>query len=227
MRSSAIARFMFVASVLGPAAIAACGGGGGGGPSPKVPASSSSSAPTPGSGTSGTGSGTSGTSGTSGAGSSAVPVPTGAANKPIAPSAMAAQLKELGLDPKKLPPIEKLDAKQKRDLMNTFTKAVGAQCKTCHDMDHLDAPTPMKKLTARMWNEWVRGVTFEDGSLVYCDSCHQGRLEFLDRHDKKAVSDWMADNFVSKLKRVDAKDQSCERCHGDKMEMRFLSQWRK
>jgi len=218
MRISAFSSSLLLVAVLGPAVAAACGGGGTGaqGTGPTAP---------PGSTSTGADAGMAATHPTGTGSTGAVPAPR-SANKPIAPSAMAAQLKELGLDPKKLPPIESLLANQKRDLMNTFTKAVGAQCKTCHDMDHLDAPTPMKKLTARMWNEWVRGVTFEDGSLVYCDSCHQGRLEFLERHDKKTLQDWMADNFVSKLKRVDAKDQSCERCHGDKMEMHFLAQWR-
>jgi len=50
-------------------------------------------------------------------------------------------------------------------------------------------------------------------------------MQFLDRHDKKALSGWMDANYVKKLKRTDKKEASCEGCHGDPFEPKFLSTW--
>jgi hypothetical protein len=40
----------------------------------------------------------------------------------------------------------------------------------------------------------------------------------------KALSTWMDDNFVARLKRKDEKEHGCETCHVD-TEMRFLNKW--
>jgi hypothetical protein len=89
------------------------------------------------------------------------------------------------------------------------------------------APTPRKKIAEKMWNEFVVKLAMQDGSPVFCDTCHQGRFLQLDRHDKKAVSGWMDDNFVGKMKRRDGKEHECATCHGDPPEYKFLDAWRK
>jgi hypothetical protein len=148
--------------------------------------------------------------------------PATVAMKPIVPSAMGAKLREIGLDPAALPPLNKLDPKTLRDVMNTFTKALGVQCKYCHEKD-FKAPTPMKKVATHMWNDFTRTLALEGGGTLYCDSCHAGRTLLLDRNDLGAVGAWMQENYVDKIKRVDKKDHGCETCHGDPFEGKILT----
>src|SRR5687767_12369647 len=68
--------------------------------------------------------------------------PPGAPQRPVAATAMAGELKELGLDPKNLPTLNKLSPDQLRKVMKTFTKALGVQCSGCHDTKDFRAPTP-------------------------------------------------------------------------------------
>ncbi len=139
---------------------------------------------------------------------------------------MAADLQGLGLDPKKLPTLNKMEPAKLRKVMNTFTKALGVQCTHCHT-DDFKAATPNKKIATRMWNEWVVGLQNEDGSLLYCDSCHQGKAKFLDHSDKKALGAWMKAELVQKVKRADKKDHSCATCHGEDFDGDFLDKWKK
>lgn len=140
---------------------------------------------------------------------------------------MDADLKAIGLDPKSLPPLGKMEPEKLRKVMKTFTKSLGVQCKICHNGDDFRAPTPNKKVAEKMWDHFVRDLAMEDGSGLYCDSCHNGQMHFLDRHDKKALSGWMDANYVSKLKRVDQKEHGCETCHGDPFEGDILDGWKK
>jgi hypothetical protein len=142
-------------------------------------------------------------------------------------SAMAEDLKKLGIDPLHPPPLSKLSPDVIRKLMPTFAKSLGVKCDACHDVNNFKAWTPDKRVAAQMWQHFVVGLTLEDGSPLYCDSCHGGKSEFLDRNDKKALSAWMDANYVSKLKRADKKDHSCETCHGDPFEPKFLAAWHK
>lgn len=146
--------------------------------------------------------------------------------KPIAASTMEGKLREIGLDPAALQPLNKLDPKTLRDVMNTFTKALGVQCKYCHEKD-FKAPTPMKKIATHMWNDFTRHLAMEGGGAVYCDSCHAGRTQLLDRRDLAALGTWMEDNYVDKLKRADKKDHTCDTCHGDPFEGKILTNLRK
>jgi hypothetical protein len=202
----------FVAALL---LAAACGGGGGTSPGPTAPTATVPTGPAP------TGSAPAPSATTASTGTP----PPAVANKPIAPSAMAADLKALGLEPGKLPPLAKMEPDKLRKVMKTFSKALGTNCAGCHDPNDFRAPTPKKKIASKMWDEYVRGLAFEDGSLLYCDSCHQGRMEMLDRHDKKELGRWMDANYVAKLKRADKADHGCATCHGEEMEMHFLARW--
>jgi hypothetical protein len=150
---------------------------------------------------------------------------TGEMKGPTA-SGMAADLKALGLDAKALPPLAELDPGTLRKVMRTFTKSLGAQCTDCHQENDYRAPTPRKNIAAKMWDRFARELTLEDGSALYCDSCHHGRMTpLLDRHNAKALSMWMDTNYVGALKRKDGKEHGCETCHGDPFEGHFVRMW--
>jgi Cytochrome c7 and related cytochrome c len=134
---------------------------------------------------------------------------------------MEGKLREIGLDPAALPPLNKLDAKTLRDVMNTFTKALGVQCSFCHEKD-FKAPTAKKKIATHMWNDFTRPLGME-GGVLYCDSCHAGRVQVLDRHDLRELGTWMQSNYVDKLKRSDRKEHTCDTCHGDPFEGKILT----
>ena len=147
--------------------------------------------------------------------------------KTPAATAMVGQLSEIGLDVKALPPLNKLPPEQLRKVMKTFTTSLGVKCEGCHDTRDFRAPTPKKKIATHMWNDFARALATADGAPLYCDSCHGGRAEFLDRHDITKLSTWMQDNYVDKLKRIDQKDHGCETCHGDPIEPKiFTKLWK-
>jgi len=142
---------------------------------------------------------------------------------PIA-SALGADLTALGLDPTNLPPIERIEPRALRGVMKLIARSLGARCDDCHTVGDFAAPTRRKKIAARMWNEFAAGLTLADGSPLFCDSCHQGRIKLLDRSDKKALGKWMQASFVDGIKRKDGQAQKCESCHVD-WNMTFLSTW--
>ncbi len=220
MRPHAVSHLLLGSSlVLGVLAvsIAACGGGDASGPGPAVPTgpSASASVPAPPGST------------TAPAGTAAVMPPPAAGGPMKTPtgSAMAEDLKKLGIDPLHPPPLAKLPPDVIRKLMPTFAKSLGVKCDACHDVNNFKAWTPHKKVAAQMWQHFVVELALESGEPLYCDSCHGGKQELLDRHDKKALSAWMDANYVSKLKRADKKDHSCETCHGDPFEPKFVKAW--
>jgi hypothetical protein len=147
---------------------------------------------------------------------SGAPAPT-PEMKSIAPTAMATELRQIGLDPAALPPLNKLDARTLRDVMNTFTKALGVKCTYCHEKD-FKAPTPNKKITAHMWDDFTRALALDRDGALYCDSCHGGRARILDRQNVVVLGDYMQSNYVEPLRRVDKKEHSCETCHGEPFE---------
>ncbi len=142
---------------------------------------------------------------------------------PVA-SAVGADLTALGLDPKNLPPIEKLEPRALRGVMKIMARSLGLRCAECHVDGDFAAPTRRKKIAAHMWNEFAAGLTLADGSAVFCDSCHQGRVKLLDRSDKKALGKWMQASFVDGLARKDGQPGKCESCHVD-WNMTFLTGW--
>ena len=139
------------------------------------------------------------------------------------PSALVAELQALGLDPKNLPPIEKLEPKTLRGVMKLLAKSLGAKCGDCHTEGDFAAQTRRKKVAAKMWDEFVAKLSLQ-GQPLFCDSCHQGRIKQLDRSDKKALGKWMDANFAQNLVRKDGKDEACESCHVD-WDMTFLTKW--
>ena len=110
--------------------------------------------------------------------------------------------------------------------MSTFSRSLGYACTDCHEQQDYRAPTRAKRIAARMWNDMVRPNVLEGGGLLYCDSCHQGQGQILERSDKAAIATYMTDNYTEKLKRgAQKKDVECETCHGDPIDGRFLSKW--
>ena len=217
-RHLTLACSVLVASCLG---LAACGGGGEG-PGPQVAGTGTPA----GSATAPASTGPAGTApaGTGSAPTGTTPPPAGPM-KNIATSTMADDLKKLGINPLKPGPLNKLSPDVIRKVMMTFQKSLGVKCDFCHDPNNFKAWTPKKKIAAGMWQHFVVDMAMDDGSPLYCDSCHGGKEEFLDRHDKKALSGWMDANYVKKLKRADKKEHSCEQCHGDPFEPKILDQW--
>ncbi len=144
--------------------------------------------------------------------------------KPVTPSAYAESLQALGLDPRNLPPLNKIAPEQLRKVMPLVAKSLGVKCNACHDFKAPVQPTvtPRMKVAMRMWNEIVRTRTISPDQPVFCDSCHHGSMTFLDRRDRKAVEDFMDENFVKTLGA-----ERCETCHGPQRKWRFLEDWRR
>lgn len=218
MRSTDVLRPLLPCVLVVSAAVAACGGGGGAATGSNAPPSAPGSTPAA-------------ASGDAGIDSDAAP-PSAAtagtnATRPIAPSAMLEELKAIGLDPAALPPLGKLPPDKLRKVMKTFTKALGTTCNGCHDGNDFHKPTPHKKVASKMWDLYVRGLRMADGTPLYCDSCHGGKQEFLDRKDHKALAGWMDENFVKKVKRADGKAHDCATCHGDPFQAKIIEAWEK
>jgi len=214
--------------LLGMAA-AACGGGAGETPGVTTPGatqtatSTATSTAAPTSASSGTATPTATASPTS-SGSAAAVAPAPVEMKLPVGTAMAGDLQALGLDPKNLPPLAKLEPRTLRGVMKLFARSLGIKCGDCHAEGDFAAPTPRKKIATHMWNDFAAKLTMQDGSPVFCDSCHQGRIKLLDRSDKKALGKWMDVAFVQPVARKDGRTQQCENCHVD-WNMTFLSDW--
>ncbi len=144
--------------------------------------------------------------------------------RPIVKSKMGPELRALGLDPDHLPRFEDLRPDQIRGIMTTFTRSLDVACTECHDASRPEAPTRMKHLATRMWNEFVKDYSVA-GSGAYCDSCHQGQKRFLRRELHEDIAQYMSDSYVDKLARRDGKAVECETCHGDPAEPLFLFNW--
>ncbi len=215
-----------LAAVLVAAALAACGGGAGEGPSARTPPAPMGSEAPPGpsaNGEPGVARPSEAAGGT--AISPSVGLPRGAVEmKAPIPSAMVEDRRALGIDATNLPAIEKLEPRTLRGVMKLLARSLGVKCGDCHQEGDFAAPTRRKKIAARMWDDFAAKLAMGDGSPLFCDSCHQGRIQQIDRRDKKALSQWMDDNFVAKLARKDGQANECETCHVD-MDMRFLAKW--
>jgi hypothetical protein len=120
--------------------------------------------------------------------------------------------------------------------MRLFARSLGIKCADCHEPEgassvqnsaairSFSVPTRRKRIAMHMWNEFVVKLAPVDGSSLFCDSCHEGRVRYLDRRDRKALASWMDAHFVAKLTRRDGKDHGCETCHVN-MNMTFLADW--
>lgn len=150
--------------------------------------------------------------------------------RPLTPTQYGKTLYELGLDDNNLPTMDKLTPEQLRKVMGLFTKSLGVDCKFCHKGGDFRAPTEHKQLAKRMWNEWVHGMKLSAGGAqtpVFCDSCHQGRAEFLDKSNQDELARWMKAELVDRLHPSAGGAMSCETCHGTPFDGDFLQKWEK
>ena len=215
-------------------AAAACGGGNATGPGPQPPALAGDDAGAPGASASATTPMPTTSTASTAPTTSATPTASTATKpppelKPIVATALAAYLKAIGLDVKKLPPLGKLDPQKLRKVMDLFTKSLGGvECTMCHVKSDFKAATPNKNVAGHMWDEFVRRYETTDSKPIFCDSCHQGRVDLLNRGDRKALAKYMSDVYVDGIKLKDGKDHDCATCHGDITAPPFLdAKWAK
>lgn len=150
------------------------------------------------------------------------PPPAAGGDMPtFAPSKMGDMLKEAGFDINNLKPMKSMKSAEKAKLMKTFAKSTGSECKDCHDEADFKKSTPNTQIARHMWDDYVVPFKAAAGGPVYCDSCHQGKREFLSK-DKEAVKKWMDANMVKPIERKDKKDHGCATCHGDTFEMKIF-----
>lgn len=149
-------------------------------------------------------------------------------------TAVLAELTKGGFDVATLPDdlADAITTRAKRDaVMKSFTLALGVECDGCHVKSgtriDFGADSPKKNVAKKMWTSFVRSLKQKDGSALYCDSCHQGKMTFLDRKDDKALGNWMQANFVDKLVRKDAAKHDCATCHGKPFDGNFIDSWKK
>jgi hypothetical protein len=143
--------------------------------------------------------------------------------KDVMPTAYAEELRAAGLDPLKLPQLNKLPPEQLRKVMPLVAKSLGVKCTACHDMNAgVATMTPRMHVAEHMWNQFVRNRTIGDGEAVFCDSCHHGSLVILNRSDRPALEKWMQASFVETLN-----EGNCKACHGEPPKWRFIEGWKK
>ncbi len=161
----------------------------------------------------------------------AAPEPSGPMN-PIVASTLAADLKAAGIDLSAPPSLDdiKADKTKLMAVMKSFTKSLGVTCDGCHakgadgKMDFAKS-TEDKNIAEGMWKHFVGELAAQDGTALYCDSCHQGNKLVLNRTDDKAIADWMKANFIGKLKPRDGSSLTCTTCHGQPFDSSFLDKW--
>ena len=145
------------------------------------------------------------------------------------PTEYGAALQAIGLDPKNLPPLNKLPPEQLRKVMPLFAKSLGTKCEGCH-ASSFDVRTPQMNVAEQMWTHFSGNLTLKDGSPLFCDSCHHGATKVLDRSSDEKLFVWMDENYVAKLARkpdaqMPGKDHACPSCHGEPGEMKFIHYW--
>jgi hypothetical protein len=146
---------------------------------------------------------------------------------------IVSKLKTAGFTVDTLPAqIKGLSSSKRHAIMETFTIALGTTCDGCHQKGaateaDFAIDTPRKKIARRMWTDFVAALQKKDGSAIYCDTCHQGKIQFLDRSDVPALRRWMQKSFVDGLARKDGSMQECARCHGEPFNDSFLDDWKK
>ena len=145
----------------------------------------------------------------------------------VRPTGMAGALAAAGLDVRHLPPLEQLTPTQKQRVMRTFTESLGVPCLGCHAEDAFVADTRRKRIAKRMYNEMVRALTLRDGEPVYCDTCHDGTMYMLDRHDATKLTKHMSETLVGQFARVDGRVHDCTTCHGEPPDYHMLTTWKR
>lgn len=146
-----------------------------------------------------------------------------AKSTPIQATKFEADLKKIGINLKKIPPLEKLPTAQKKKVMPLLQKALGYDtCEGCHAEGDFKKETRDMKVAREMWRHFVVPLRSESGGTLFCDSCHAGNEHVLNRKDKKALQAFMEEEYQYKLARADKEDMECGTCHGDAMETKII-----
>ena len=145
-----------------------------------------------------------------------------AASTPLQASTMMAELKATGIPPSKLQPLAKMSLEEKKKLMPLFQKALGFKsCGGCHAGGEgafdFKAETHHKTIARGMWDHFVVPLRDAQGANVFCDSCHAGKVEVLNRSNHEDLMAFMKAQYVGKLRRGDGQDHTCATCHGQPM----------
>jgi hypothetical protein len=135
-------------------------------------------------------------------------------HRPVMATAFAAELAALGLDPARLPRLDALPILVKAEVMKPLARAVGLECTGCHASDQdFRTDTRHKRIARRMWNELVVGRNVE-GQPLFCDSCHRGSPQILDREHPDGVQAYMRAEYAKRVSGAGGALR-CEDCHGE------------
>ena len=145
----------------------------------------------------------------------------------VRPSAQGERLRALGLNPAQLPQMAALSPVQRFQVMKLISESLGVECEHCHQGEDYRASTPQKDVARFMWNEMTAPRSLKDGEL-FCDSCHQGTVENLDRTRRERVEAYMSQEYVGKLVRRDTRESvKCSDCHGEPFQNQlFEKSWK-
>ncbi len=146
-----------------------------------------------------------------------------AKSTPVQATKMEAELKKIGINLKKIPELEKLTSAQKKKVMPLLQKSLGYDtCQGCHAEGDFKKETRDMKVAREMWRNFVVPLRSENGGTLFCDSCHSGDEHVLNRSDRKAMQEFMEEEYEHKLSRADKQDMECGTCHGDTMELKII-----
>lgn len=146
-----------------------------------------------------------------------------AKSTPVRATKMADDLEKIGIKLDKIPELEKLPLAQKKKVMPLLQRALGLEtCQDCHAEGDFKTETRDMKIAREMWRHFVVPLRSEDGGALFCDSCHGGQEHVLNRSDKKALNEFMENEYQGKIARADKEDMECFTCHGDAMETKII-----
>jgi len=164
-----------------------------------------------------------GSSGGGDSSGSATPAAAPKVSIPLSSSKMLGDIEKLGLDPKKLPTMDKMKLGKKKKIMPLLQKALGMEnCEGCHLEDDKKAKTRNTRIAEKMWDEYVVKMRDDKGGALFCDSCHAGNTKVLARDDKDVVSKFMEDHYEAKITQADGEDTSCSTCHDSEIETAII-----
>jgi hypothetical protein len=147
----------------------------------------------------------------------------GAPSVPVGPSQMLADLGKIGINMKKVPALEKIPLAQKKKIMPLFQKSLGlSDCTGCHIEGDFKKETRNIQMARNMWNNYVVNLRDEKGENVFCDSCHSGKEQLLNRHDKDALQKFMETEYQDKMTLASGEEHSCSTCHTDAFETKIF-----
>ena len=146
-----------------------------------------------------------------------------AKSKPLSATQMEAELKKIGIDLKKIPELGKMPLAQKKKVMPLLQKSLGMDsCQGCHVEGDFKKETRNMKVAREMWRHFVVPLRTEQGGTLFCDSCHSGDKQILNRSDRKAVEKFMEDEYEHKITLASKAETECSTCHGDYMEVEII-----